>query len=53
MQPMIRMIMLMLLLLMACTDMMAQEFSVSGKIFSGEDQSPLPGVNILKKGTTT
>lgn len=26
--------------------------SVSGRIISGEDQSPLPGVNILVKGTT-
>ena len=28
------------------------QLSVSGKITSGEDKSPLPGVNILVKGTT-
>ncbi len=27
--------------------------SVSGRVLSSEDQSPLPGVNILVKGTTT
>jgi TonB-linked SusC/RagA family outer membrane protein len=28
------------------------QYTVSGKVTSGEDQSPLPGVNILVKGTT-
>ena len=28
------------------------QLTVSGKVTSGEDQSPLPGVNILVKGTT-
>ncbi len=28
------------------------QFSVSGKVLTAEDQSPLPGVNILVKGTT-
>ena len=30
----------------------AQERTVSGKVTSSEDGSPLPGVNILEKGTT-
>ncbi|MBA4055445.1 MAG: SusC/RagA family TonB-linked outer membrane protein, partial [Marivirga sp.] len=29
------------------------QFSVSGKIVTSEDMSPLPGVNIIIKGTTT
>ena len=29
------------------------QLAVSGKITSGEDQSPLPGVNVLIKGTTS
>ena len=28
------------------------QLSVSGKVTSGEDKEPLPGVNILVKGTT-
>ena len=28
------------------------QLTVSGRVTSGEDQSPLPGVNILVKGTT-
>jgi TonB-dependent starch-binding outer membrane protein SusC len=31
---------------------LAQELSVSGRVASGEDQSGLPGVNVLVKGTT-
>jgi hypothetical protein len=31
----------------------AQERTVSGKVSSLEDGSPLPGVNVLLKGTTT
>ncbi|MCA6378901.1 MAG: SusC/RagA family TonB-linked outer membrane protein [Cytophagales bacterium] len=42
-----------LFVLMTCSVAMAQEFQVSGKVTSGEDQSPLPGVNILVKGTTS
>jgi TonB-linked SusC/RagA family outer membrane protein len=42
-----------LFVLMTCSAAMAQEFQVSGKVTSGEDQSPLPGVNILVKGTTS
>ncbi len=42
-----------LFVLMTCSAAMAQEFQVSGKVISGEDQSPLPGVNILVKGTTS
>jgi TonB-linked SusC/RagA family outer membrane protein len=37
--------------LLAYGTAMAQ-YSVSGKVTSGEDQSPLPGVNILVKGST-
>jgi TonB-linked SusC/RagA family outer membrane protein len=42
-----------LFVLMTCSAAMAQEFSVSGKVMSGEDQSPLPGVNILLKGSNS
>ncbi len=45
-------IMFVLLVSMAGTSAMAQ-FTVSGKITSGEDQTSLPGVNILVKGTTS
>ncbi|MCS6968976.1 MAG: SusC/RagA family TonB-linked outer membrane protein [Cytophagales bacterium] len=31
----------------------AQDRVISGKITSGEDNAPLPGVNVLAKGTTT
>jgi TonB-linked SusC/RagA family outer membrane protein len=31
---------------------MAQERTVTGKVASAEDQSPLPGVNVILKGTT-
>ena len=40
-----------LFMIMTATAAMAQ-YSVSGRVLSGEDQSPLPGVNILVKGTT-
>lgn len=30
----------------------AQERTVSGKVTSADDGSPLPGVNVLLKGTT-
>ncbi len=33
--------------------LMAQQSIVSGKVTSAEDSSPLPGVNVLLKGTTT
>lgn len=39
-------------LICACLTAHAQR-TVSGTILSGEDQSPLPGVNILLKGTTS
>jgi TonB-linked SusC/RagA family outer membrane protein len=35
------------------TELLAQERTVSGKISSLEDGSPLPGVNVVLKGTTT
>ncbi|MBX7126457.1 MAG: SusC/RagA family TonB-linked outer membrane protein [Cyclobacteriaceae bacterium] len=42
------------LLFFLCLGSLAAEAqrSVSGRILSGDDQSPLPGVNILLKGTT-
>lgn len=42
---------MLLIALVACQVAMAQ-LTVSGKVLSGEDQSPVPGVNILVKGTT-
>ncbi len=42
---------LFLICFMATNYAMAQR-TLSGKIISGEDQSPLPGVNIVVKGTT-
>lgn len=50
-QSVIQKITAVLFVFMACTSAMAQ-YTVSGKITSGEDQSPIPGVNILVKGTT-
>lgn len=35
------------------TEVMAQERTVTGKVTSQEDGSPLPGVNVVVKGTTT
>jgi TonB-linked SusC/RagA family outer membrane protein len=35
------------------TELWAQERTVSGKVTSLEDGSPLPGVNVVLKGTTT
>src|SRR5688572_25423677 len=32
--------------------LLAQDLTVSGKITSSEDGSPLPGVNVVVKGTT-
>ncbi len=51
-QSVIQKITAVLFVFMACTSAMAQ-YTVSGKITSGEDQSPIPGANILVKGTTT
>jgi TonB-linked SusC/RagA family outer membrane protein len=39
-------------LTVAWSQVMAQERSVSGKITSTEDGAPLPGVNVVLKGTT-
>ncbi|NOS91980.1 MAG: SusC/RagA family TonB-linked outer membrane protein [Cyclobacteriaceae bacterium] len=42
-----------LLFSLACTANIAHaQFSVTGKVISSEDQSPVPGVNILIKGTS-
>jgi TonB-dependent starch-binding outer membrane protein SusC len=40
-----------LILLLYCTNVLAQT-RVTGKVTSGEDQSGLPGVSILEKGTS-
>ena len=34
------------------TQLAMAQFTVSGKVTSGDDQSPIPGVNILVKGST-
>jgi TonB-linked SusC/RagA family outer membrane protein len=47
----LKFIFLFLIAFMAANYAMAQR-TISGRILSGEDQSPLPGVNILVKGTT-
>lgn len=39
------------LLLMAATTAMAQSAMVTGKVIGADDNSPLPGVNVLEKGT--
>jgi len=50
--PDLRLALLVLLLgLMTATSALAQ-LSVTGRLTSGEDKSPIPGVNILVKGTT-
>ena len=43
-----------LMLLLVCSSFaaLAQDRVVSGKVTSGDDGAPLPGVNILEKGTT-
>jgi len=43
---------LMILMLTLCINVWAQERTVSGKVTSSEDGSPLPGVNVVLKGTT-
>jgi TonB-dependent SusC/RagA subfamily outer membrane receptor len=54
MQKLLRFGALMSLLLLLTTGfILAQERTVSGKIVSSEDGNPLPGVNVLIKGTTT
>jgi TonB-dependent starch-binding outer membrane protein SusC len=41
-----------LLVFMAASMAMAQEKVVSGKVVSDDDGSPIPGVNVLEKGTS-
>lgn len=41
------------LLLLTTGWLFAQERTVSGRVTSAEDQSPLPGVNVILKGTST
>ena len=38
--------------MLASNELWAQERTVSGKVTSAEDASPLPGVNVVLKGTT-
>lgn len=44
---------LMVVLLLTSIGLMAQNITVKGTITSGEDNSVIPGVNVLIKGTTT
>src|ERR1043165_7881215 len=39
--------------ILASGGLSAQDLTVTGKITSSEDGSPLPGVNVVVKGTTT
>ena len=40
-----------LCVIITCSGVLAQERSVTGKVTSAEDGSPLPGVNIVIKGS--
>ncbi|MBN1340033.1 MAG: carboxypeptidase-like regulatory domain-containing protein, partial [Bacteroidales bacterium] len=40
-------------LFMWCVKIHAQEITVSGKVFSADDNMTLPGVTVLVKGTVT
>jgi len=42
----------MLVIALVASQFAMAQFTVSGKVTSGDDQSPIPGVNILVKGTT-
>ena len=44
---------ILLVVLLISTGSLHAQTSVSGKVTAGEDSSPLPGVNILVKGTTS
>lgn len=48
-----RKLLLAIFLLLLICELKAQERTITGKITSSEDASPLPGVNVLLKGTTT
>jgi TonB-linked SusC/RagA family outer membrane protein len=50
--PLAKLMMLLFIWVFANNFAMAQERTVSGKVVSSEDQQPLPGVNIVLKGTT-
>src|SRR5687767_12560175 len=39
-------------ILALCASQASAQFSVSGKVISSEDQSSIPGANIIVKGTT-
>lgn len=47
-----RLLLFPVLLLFICSAAVQAQVPVSGKILSGEDNSPIPGANILVKGTT-
>ncbi len=50
--PLVKLAMLLLVGVLLADTAMAQERTVSGKVISGDDQSPFPGVNIVVKGTS-
>ncbi len=50
--PLAKLAMLLFVGVFASNFAMAQQRTVTGKVISGEDQQPLPGVNILVKGTS-
>lgn len=41
-----------MLLFLATTVALGQEQVITGKVLSGDDNSPIPGVNVLEKGTS-
>ena len=52
MKPKIYAVFYLLLALAFCKGLLAQNVRVSGKIISGNDGNPLPGVSVVIKGTT-
>lgn len=51
-RKLIRQLMVLSMMLLSVTILHAQERTVTGKIISGEDKEPLPGVTVLVKGST-
>ncbi|WPP49436.1 carboxypeptidase-like regulatory domain-containing protein [Catalinimonas niigatensis] len=50
--PAIRLLALLTVLLLSTPSLQAQNRTVSGKVVSGEENTPLPGVNVILKGST-
>ncbi len=48
-----RMSLLFVLLILFCTSLQAQDITVSGTVISSEDNSAIPGVNVLIKDSST